>query len=155
MKEVIDLLRDKGYTVATMESCTGGGIANAITNIEGASDVIKFSAVTYANEFKERMGVSKDTIDTYSVYSEEVAKEMSYQITKWANSNYGVGITGKLNNEDVRNTRGNLNTAFISIYETMTDTYYTYKVDVKGDNRIASKDYLIAFVVERLKEILK
>ena len=58
-----------------MESCTGGGMANAITNIAGSSDVLKFSAVTYSNEFKIKMGVNKSTIDKFSVYSMEVARE--------------------------------------------------------------------------------
>ena len=58
----------KGQTVSTMESCTGGAVVNAITNIPGASQVLKYSAVTYCNEFKIKMGVSKDVIDKYSVY---------------------------------------------------------------------------------------
>ena len=154
MKEIIDLLRDHGYTIATMESCTGGGVANAITNVEGSSDVIRFSAVTYSNAFKIKMGVKKETIDTYSVYSEEVAREMSYQIALFAEADYGIGVTGKINNDDVRNKRGDLNTAFISIYERHTDTYYTYKVKVEGNSRASSKDYLINFIVGKLKDIL-
>ena len=57
MKEIIELLTKRNETISTMESCVGGGIANAITNIEGASEVFKFSAITYANEFKIKMGV--------------------------------------------------------------------------------------------------
>ena len=71
MEEVVKRLIDKNKTISTMESCTGGGVANAITNVEGASEVLKFSAVTYSNEFKIKMGVSKDVIDKYSVYSME------------------------------------------------------------------------------------
>ena len=52
MNEVIKLLTEKNKTISTMESCTGGGIANAITNIEGSSEVFKFGAVTYSNENK-------------------------------------------------------------------------------------------------------
>ena len=52
MQRIIKKLTDLNKTIATMESCTGGGVANSITNIEGASEVIKFSAVTYSNEFK-------------------------------------------------------------------------------------------------------
>ena len=93
MKEIIEKLTKLGKTISTMESCTGGGIANAITNIEGASEVLKFSAVTYSNEFKIKMGVSSKVIDKYSVYSMEVAKEMSKNISIFTSSNYGVGIT--------------------------------------------------------------
>ena len=115
MKRVVEKLKENNKTISLMESCTGGGVANAITNIEGASDVIKFSAVTYSNEYKIKMGVSKDVIDKYSVYSIQTANEMSYNIAKFANSNLGVGITGKLNRVDKNNPYGEDNVVFISI----------------------------------------
>ncbi len=93
MEKVVEKLRVLHKTISTMESCTGGGLANTITNVEGSSDVIKFSAVTYSNEFKIKMGVSKGVIDTYSVYSMETAMEMSKSICQFTNSDYGVGIT--------------------------------------------------------------
>ena len=52
MKEIVEILKTKKQTISTMESCTGGAIVNEITNIEGASNVIKYSAITYSNEFK-------------------------------------------------------------------------------------------------------
>ena len=61
-KIVLELIK-RGETIATMESCTGGGVANAITCIEGASEVLKFSAVTYSNQYKIKMGVSADVIN--------------------------------------------------------------------------------------------
>ena len=96
MENVVKKLIELNKTIATMESCTGGGVANAITNIPGASEVLRFSAVTYSNEYKIKMGVNKTTIDTYSVYSMEVAKEMSKSISNFANSDIGIGVTGKL-----------------------------------------------------------
>ena len=63
-KRIIKELTKRGETIATMESCTGGGVADAITSIEGASEVLKFSAVTYSNEGKMKMGVPKEVIDT-------------------------------------------------------------------------------------------
>ena len=76
MKEIVELLKEKNKTISTMESCTGGFIASSITDVEGSSEILKFSAVTYSNEYKIKMGVKKETIDEYSVYSIEVAKEM-------------------------------------------------------------------------------
>ena len=83
MKEIIELLTKNEETISTMESCTGGGIANAITNVPGASEVFKYGAVTYANEFKIKMGINKETIEKYTVYSQEVADEMSKKITEF------------------------------------------------------------------------
>ena len=59
LEEIVKILTKQNKTVSTMESCTGGCLANAITNIPGASEILKFSAVTYSNEFKEKMGVDK------------------------------------------------------------------------------------------------
>ncbi len=143
MKKVVDALIDRKETIATMESCTGGGVANAITNVPGASEVLKFSAVTYSNEYKIKMGVLESTIDTYSVYSEEVAKEMSKQISLFAHSNYGVGVTGKINRQDPNNLRGDTNTIFISIYNSNTNTYGTKKIELPLLSRKECKDIII------------
>ena len=99
MEELIKLLTEQNKTIATMESCTGGGIANAITNMPGASEVFKFSAVTYSNEYKIKMGVSAEIIDQYTVYSMETAMEMSKKISDFANADIGIGVTGKINRE--------------------------------------------------------
>ena len=62
MKELIKFLINKNKTISCMESCTGGLLANEITNIDGASNVFKLGLVTYSNEYKEYFGVSKQTI---------------------------------------------------------------------------------------------
>lgn len=154
MKEVVDLLRKKGMTISTMESCTGGGFANAITNIEGASDVLKFSAVTYSNEFKIKMGVSKDVIEKYSVYSIETAREMSRNISLFTGSNYGVGITGKLNRVDKNNLAGNDNVVFVSIYYKNEDSYHDFQIEVGNYSRKENKDSVIEKIVNSLLEVL-
>ena len=116
MERVIKSLIKENKTISTMESCTGGAIANAITNIPDASRVIKYSAVTYSNEYKIKMGVNSETINKYSVYSMEVAQEMAKSISCFTNSDIGIGITGKLNRADINNKFGNDNQVFISIF---------------------------------------
>lgn len=138
-----------------MESCTGGGLVNAITNIPGASDVIKFSAVTYSNEFKIKMGVSKDIIDKYSVYSMETANEMSKNISLFTSSSYGVGITGKLNRIDKNNLYGEDNMVFISIYDRDNDKYYNSTVSIILDSRSENKEIVINKVIELFNDIIK
>lgn len=59
-KNVVEKLIRLGKTVSTMESCTGGYVASEITNVDGSGEVLKFSAVTYSNEFKIKMGVDKE-----------------------------------------------------------------------------------------------
>lgn len=154
MKDIIKELTDKHKTISTMESCTGGGVANAITNIEGASEVFSFGAITYSNDYKIKMGVSKAIIDKYTVYSIETAKEMSRAIAMYTNSTYGVGITGKLNRIDRFNMTGSDNIVFISIYDSYNNKYYTDTMCVTLDTRIDNKDAIICKIVEILGEII-
>ena len=154
MKRIVDKLRELNKTIATMESCTGGAVASSITNIEGASEILKFSAVTYSNEYKIKMGVNKDTIDKYSVYSIEVAKEMSKSISAFANSNYGIGVTGKINREDKDNPYGKNNLAYVSIYEKETDKYYLLEVYMEDKTRVENKELIIKNIIDKLLEII-
>ena len=150
MKEVVELLIKKHKTISTMESCTGGGVANAITSIEGASEILKFSAVTYSNEFKIKMGVSEEVIEKYSVYSQETADEMSRNISNFTNSDYGVGITGKLNRVYINNPYGEDNVVFISIYDKENNTYIKAKVEATASSRAENK----LLVIDKIKELL-
>lgn len=154
MKELIELLTKNKKTISTMESCTGGGVVNAITNIEGASEIIKFSAVTYSNEYKIKMGVNAEVIDKYSVYSFETVKEMSKVISNFANSNYGVGISGKLNRADESNRFGKDNEVFYSIYDKDNDKYYMDKIIVSEKSRKENKEIIIEKIVNKLLEII-
>lgn len=154
MKQIIDLLKEKNKTISTMESCTGGGVANAITNIEGASEVLRYSAVTYSNEYKIKMGVDEKVIDKYSVYSMETAIEMAKNISNFANSNIGVGITGKLNRVDINNPYGEDNVVFITIYDKDNDKYYNYKVEAIKGSRKENKELVIDKIKEELVKII-
>ena len=155
MQEVIQLLTKLNKTIATMESCTGGGVVNAITNVEGASEILKFSAVTYSNEYKIKMGVSSKIIDKYSVYSMEVAQDMAYNISMYANSNYGIGITGKLNRVDRNNLYGDDNTVFISIYDKDSNKYYNLTIKVIESTRLLNKELIINKIIDKLLTIIK
>ena len=154
MKEIIEELTKKHQTISTMESCTGGGVANAITNVEGASEVFQFGAVTYSNDYKIKMGVSHKTLEKYTVYSEETAKEMSKTIATYTNSDYGIGITGKLNRVDKNNPFGKDNIVFISIYDKEKDTYTTTTVEADQPSRKENKEKVIQTIIKLLKEIL-
>lgn len=92
MEKIIKMLKKKGWTIGTMESCTGGTVANCLTNIPSASDVFREGKVTYCNEVKNKAGVSKKLIEKYGVASTEVAEEMAKKIE----GNIGVGVTGNL-----------------------------------------------------------
>ena len=155
MKRVVDKLIGMNKTISTMESCTGGFLASSITDIEGSSEILKFSAVTYSNEFKMKMGVSDRIIDKYSVYSMETAIEMSKNISLFTNSNYGVGITGKLNRIDINNLYGEDNIVFVSIYDSDNEIHHNFKIKVDKQTRKENKEFVVEYIKQKLLDILE
>lgn len=154
IKKLIKILSSQNKTLSTMESCTGGGLVDKITSVPDASKIIRFSAVTYSNDFKIKMGVDKNIIDKYSVYSTEVSNEMSKNIALFSNSNYGIGITGKLNKPDTENIFGKDNIVYISIYDKDNNKFYNKKVEVTEKSRPQNKLLVVNNVLDLLLDII-
>jgi PncC family amidohydrolase len=95
LKKVSNLLKEKNLKLATAESCTGGLIANTLTNISGSSDYFDRGIVSYSNKAKtELLGVSEDIIKKYGAVSKQVVKVMAEGIRLKSNVDIGVATTG-------------------------------------------------------------
>ncbi len=87
--------RDKGVLLATAESCTGGMLSAAITDIPGSSAIFDRGFVTYTNAAKMQMlGVQQATLDRYGAVSEQVAAEMATGTLLHSDADIAVSITG-------------------------------------------------------------
>ncbi len=94
-QEVGRLLSQKGQTLSVAESCTGGLIANQITNVPGASDYFMFSGVTYANSAKMKvLNVSQNTLESHGAVHENTALEMAVGAKGAGQSDWAVSTTG-------------------------------------------------------------
>lgn len=92
---VLELARAKGFKLATAESCTGGLIAGALTDIAGSSDVFDRGFVTYSNEAKQQMlDVKAETLFKFGAVSEATAKEMAYGAVANSMADVAVSVTG-------------------------------------------------------------
>ena len=92
---VVDLLRERGVTLALAESCTGGLLSARLTDVPGASAVLERGFVTYANRAKvEETGVDPALLERQGAVSEEVAAALAAGAMKAAGAGVGVGITG-------------------------------------------------------------
>lgn len=92
---VVKLLKNRGLTMSTAESCSGGLLAARIINVAGASEVFEQGMVTYSNNAKRRLlGVKKGTLKKHGAVSLETAKEMAKGGAKAAKADVCVGITG-------------------------------------------------------------
>ncbi|MFY7743180.1 MAG: CinA family nicotinamide mononucleotide deamidase-related protein [Flavobacterium sp.] len=88
-------LKEKGFTLATAESCTGGKIAEILTSVAGSSAYFRGSVVSYATDTKiEILGVKPETIKTVSVVSQSVAEEMAIGVQKLMKSDFAIATTG-------------------------------------------------------------
>ncbi|MEZ5502527.1 MAG: CinA family nicotinamide mononucleotide deamidase-related protein [Halioglobus sp.] len=94
-QRLLELLRDRGASVTTAESCTGGLIASMLTRIPGASDAFHAGFVTYSNAVKHAvLGVRNDTLAAHGAVSEAVVKEMALGALQRAGADYAIAVSG-------------------------------------------------------------
>ncbi len=151
-KKLVLKLIEKGYKIATAESCTGGMLASHIVNVPMASKVFDESVVTYANEAKIKYcKVSPETIKKLGVVSEEVAGGMAKGIAEAAGANVGVGISGIAGPSGGTTTKpvGMVCFGFYLNGKIQTHTKY-----FKG-SRTAVRKKSTNFAINKLLEILK
>lgn len=92
---VVRELKRRGLKLAAAESLTGGLVTKRITEVPGASDVIECGVCSYSNRIKhELLGVSRETLDKYTEYSRETAREMAAGVRRLAGADIGVSTTG-------------------------------------------------------------
>jgi len=145
-------LIEKGLTITTMESATSGQIASLITDTEGSSAIMKGAFVTYSNEAKIQQGVSKEIIETYTVYSKETARAMAEACRKAYAANIGIGVTGTMGNVDPANKEASVpgQVYFAISFNGVVRDYY--RELVPQETRLA---YKMAVAKEVVDEVMK
>ena len=93
--EAVRIMKERGLTVATAESCTGGLVGKLFTDVSGSSAVFKGGIMAYTNDVKNRvLGVSSDIIDKYTEVSYEAAAEMAQRARALFDADMGIATTG-------------------------------------------------------------
>jgi PncC family amidohydrolase len=94
-ERINELFKAKGLTIATAESCTGGLLAGALTEVSGSSAYLLGGVVSYSNDAKiNLLGVSHAALEEYGAVSEEVARQMARGARERLGSDVGVSVTG-------------------------------------------------------------
>jgi nicotinamide-nucleotide amidase len=94
-KQLGTALLNKGWTVTTAESCTGGGVSQAITAIAGSSSYFDCAFITYSNNAKHKLvNVQQATLDKYGAVSEQTVIEMAQGAANNANAQVGISVSG-------------------------------------------------------------
>ena len=151
-RKITKRLIEEGKTITTMESCTSGLIASLITDTEGASAALKGAFVTYSNIGKIMQGVPEETIEKYSVYSNETAIAMADACRKTYAADYGIGVTGTMGNVDPANASASVpgRVYFAISREEKTEVFYRELVPMPS-----RYEYKLAVAEEIVKELLK
>ena len=144
------LLKERGLTLALMESCTGGLLADTITNVPGSSAYLKAGYVAYQPETKVTLGVRRELIETYGVVSPEVAADMARAARETAGADIGVGITGVAGPDPLEGKPPG--TIHVAVHDgvapqTASFTYY--------QGRLAAKRRAVAMALDLLLRLLR
>ncbi len=146
-KTIITQLHERGLFIVTVESCTGGGLANCLTNIPGSSDCIKDSFITYSNEAKIALGVSKDWLDAHGPYNQETSIEMAeVGIRKSIKADIGVGITGQI-------VEGGISIVYVAVK--FAEKLIANKLELEAGERPAVKEKIINNALLIILEVLQ
>lgn len=93
--ELAELLKKRNMKAASAESLTGGLVSKLITDIPGASQIFELGVCSYSNRIKhEVLGVSEETLEKYSEYSHECAREMAEGVRRLSGADIGIATTG-------------------------------------------------------------
>lgn len=151
---IIKKLIDTHTTISTMESCTSGMIASTITDTEGASAIFPGGYVTYLNETKIFIGVEKEIIRKYGVYSKECAEAMARTVQEKMHTDIAVGITGTTGNIDPNNADSVQGVVYFCIR--IKDKVNTFEVhaEVSGMSRHEIKQMYTDMVFKKLETLV-
>jgi nicotinamide-nucleotide amidase len=152
-EKLVNELKSRKAFITMVESCTGGALANSITNIEGAGDVMKDGFVTYSNEAKIALGVPKQIIDTHSVYSKETAVAMAEAgMTRSVGADVSVAITGTIAKADPSNPNSKPGEIFVAVKS--RDHLSARLLKINAQERIDAKDEIIHHALNLILESL-
>ena len=143
----------KGRSLATAESCTGGGIGAALTAVPGSSAVYKGGVISYTNEIKHKLlGVKVETLVAFGAVSEAVAKEMAEGAKKALSSDFALSVTGLAGpgGDDYGNSVG---TVFIGYAD--EQTAFAQKYLFSGDREAVRNSAIEAALKLLLRQIDK
>jgi nicotinamide-nucleotide amidase len=150
-KTIGNHLREKGWTLSTAESCTGGLISDRITNVSGSSDYFEGGMVTYSNESKaEHLSIPLGFIKKYGAVSPQVARKMAQGVRKAFSTTFGLSTTG-VGGPTGGTKRAPVGRVFIGF--TNGKKAWVRKLDLKGNRReIKEKatEKALQFFYERL-----
>ncbi|MDF2612706.1 MAG: competence/damage-inducible protein [Clostridia bacterium] len=148
---ILELIKQCNYTLATVESCTGGMLASTFVNSSGISSYFNEGIITYSNEAKIKyVGVSSDTLKMYGAVSRQTAKEMAEGIRIKAGVDIGLSTTGIAgpNGGSIEKPVG-----LVYIGIALRDETYVYELRLTGDRQAIREKTVKSLLVKLYKQL--
>ncbi|MBA7548299.1 Nicotinamide-nucleotide amidohydrolase PncC [subsurface metagenome] len=150
--KIIKTYTAKGLKIAIAESCTGGYVSHMFTNISGASKVFERGIVCYSNQAKiDLLNIERKTLEIHGAVSENVVKQLAYNVRTLSNVDIGVGISGIAGPTGGTPEKpvGTVYIGFSTEEETQANRF-----DFNAD-RITFKKLVLEKIIEHLEQIVK
>ncbi|MEA2681816.1 MAG: nicotinamide-nucleotide amidase [Chloroflexota bacterium] len=144
------LLKDRGLTICAAESCTGGLVCAALTDLPGSSEYFLGGMVTYANEAKiDQLGVDEATIKRVGAVSPEVAEQMVRGVKRLFGADVALSVTG-VAGPDAEGSKP-VGLTFIGVaFEDRVEVHEYHWIGGRASNRVASVEAALGLAVEIL-----
>ena len=151
-RRIVDLATKAGVTITTAESCTGGMVSAALTDIAGSSAVFERGFVTYSNHAKtDMLGVRAATLEAVGAVSEEVAREMAEGARRSAGAALAVSITGIAGpGGSEHKPEGRVCFGLASTQDTFVETI-EFGALGRENVRLAARDHALSLLLSSLK----
>lgn len=153
--ETVRILTEKNMKIATAESCTGGMIAQMITDISGASSVFDCGIVSYSNSIKSSLlGVSEETLKTHGAVSEETVREMVSGVLEVSGADIGIAVSGIAgpSSDDTDKPVGLIYIAVATNEKTFVKKLNnSFSVNIRENNRNSAANEALKLVCEVLE----
>ena len=152
LEEVVaKLLKERGLTISLAESCTGGGLANVLTNVSGASAYFERGIVSYSNASKvEILKVLEDTLAEHGAVSLEVARQMAEGVKSISGTDLGISITGIMGPTGATTDKP-VGLVYIGLCDDKVCTAREFRF---GDERIINKQRTIQAALDMIRKHL-
>ena len=155
-EKLVQDLKNKGYTITTAESCTGGLIAKRITDVSGSSAIFNCGIVSYSNDIKEKvLGVKHKTLETYGAVSEQTVREMVKGILKISNADIAVAVSG-IAGPNSDNTQKPVGLIYLAVSNKkdieVVKLNNDFTDDIRNQNRISASDKALEMILQMVGE---
>lgn len=150
---VANKLMEKGITISSAESCTGGLFAARMTDIPGISQVFDRGLVTYSNQAKmQELGVSRETLEKYGAVSEETAREMAEGLSRVSGSDMCISVTG-IAGPGGETPGKPVGTVFVGArYQ---DKTHCIRLQIRNVNRQYIRNYTVLHMLDLINKLVK